>query len=854
MSKFFAASESDSETSGDEISADPRSRIQPVQYQWSESDDEEKRVVRSAKDKRYEELRDVIKQISNHKKIKDMTKVLSTFEDLSRVFEKSKKVIEREGLPIPRFFLKCLTETEDFINKVWEDKDGRKALSKNNTKSLTALRQKFRKYIKSNFEEEITKYRENPDGEDAVEEEVEAVVEEAPEVVKEIVPEVLKDDEDSESDWSMSSTDESSESNDEGFSLDYFRKKDDDAKTKKTEKRKSKPKDIRISRHSGEEDWTEVTSIERPKLFAKDAEINVEAIQKKMVEHIASRGKKGTDRYFMIEVLGELKTIAFAHDLGDPIQIKLLFAILPAIFDYNPNMATCMKTEIWEMCLSCMIELMELLEKNPAITIGENIQEDSEVLEGEDIHVRGSILSLVERVDEEFIKMLQSVDAHSTDYIERLRDERKIYDLIVRTEKYLAERNTSDEENCRIFLKRIEHVHYKFDARVIDDPENLDDEENSIKIMDRLCKFIYTKDVTDRIRTRAILCQIYHYAIHDQWFEARDLMLMSHLQDTIAHSDVPTQILYNRAMVQLGLCAFRQGHIKDAHNCLVDMQSGGRSKELLAQGLLMQRAHERTAEQEKVEKRRQIPYHRHINLELLECVYLISAMLLEVPYLAAHELDARRRMISKNFHHVLRLSEKQAVVGPPETMREHIVAASKAMKIGDWVACKSFLINDKMQQKVWSLMHNSSSVKSMLERKIQEESLRTYLFSYAQVYNSLSLEFVCEEFELPSSVVHSIISKMIINEELMASLDEPTKTLVMHRTEPTHVQSLCLQLAEKVSTLIENNEKMADMKNGNFFSKQLPNMAGNQQQMRQTEDYQRRVQTQPRDRQRNLRF
>jgi len=66
----------------------------------------------------------------------------------------------------------------------------------------------------------------------------------------------------------------------------------------------------------------------------------------------------------------------------------------------------------------------------------------------------------------------------------------------------------------------------------------------------------------------------------------------------------------------------------------------------------------------------------------------------------AHEFDARRRMISKNFHHVLRVSERQPLVGPPESMREHVVAACKAMKVGNWRACYNFIINDKMNAKV----------------------------------------------------------------------------------------------------------------------------------------------------------
>ncbi len=64
----------------------------------------------------------------------------------------------------------------------------------------------------------------------------------------------------------------------------------------------------------------------------------------------------------------------------------------------------------------------------------------------------------------------------------------------------------------------------------------------------------------------------------------------------------------------------------------------------------------------------QVPFHMHINLELLECVYLVSAMLLEIPYMAAHEFDARRRMISKQFHHQLRVGERQPLLGMQQMM------------------------------------------------------------------------------------------------------------------------------------------------------------------------------------------
>jgi translation initiation factor 3 subunit C len=122
------------------------------------------------------------------------------------------------------------------------------------------------------------------------------------------------------------------------------------------------------------------------------------------------------------------------------------------------------------------------------------------------------------------------------------------------------------------------------------------------------------------------------------------------------------------------------------------------------------------------------------------------------------------------------------------------------------------LIHNFLQ--VWDLFYESEKVRLMLTRKIQEEALRTYLFTYSKVYDSISVETLSELFELDKSTVHAIVSKMIINEELMASLDEPTECMVMHRTEPSRLQSLSLQLSDKISQMVDNNERLLEFRGG----------------------------------------
>merc|ERR1719370_2138935 len=379
-------------------------------------------------------------------------------------------------------------------------------------------------------------------------------------------------------------------------------------------------------------------------MFAKDAEITSDLVIKKLAEIMAARGKKKTNRKEQIDLLTELASIGQAHSLGPGIHIKIKFAIIAALFDYNPKLSDAMKPESWEKCMNGVDELLDLLEEQgDNITSGEHILEENEQLDVAPYKVRGCFLTAVERLDEEFVKVLKGCDAHSNEYVDRLKDEPKVVAILEKADN-LVQKGGSASEICRVYLKRIEHIYFKFDPEVLDQKKGTLEagKETSSDVLDKLCKYIYSKDSTDRLRTRAILCHIYHHAIHDSWYAARDLMLMSHLQDSVPHSDPVTQILYNRTMVQLGLCGFRHAAIKDAHNALLDIQLGGRSKELIAQGLLPQRQHERILRSNEQEKLRQMPFHMHINLEMLECVYLVSAMLIEIPYLSAHEYDARR--------------------------------------------------------------------------------------------------------------------------------------------------------------------------------------------------------------------
>ncbi|RAH51065.1 translation initiation factor eIF3 core subunit c [Aspergillus brunneoviolaceus CBS 621.78] len=741
-----------------------------------ESEDEEKvTVVKSAKDKRLEELEGTIKLIENAEKINDWAVISTEFDKLNRQVVK----ITQSG-PVPRVYVKAVADLEDFVNEtVAKQKSANKKMNASNSKGFNAVKQRIKKNNKD-YAAPIEKYRSNKDGYlDGADEEARPVVS-APRLTKvERVEAPL-----------AAAPAATAAAADDGFAT--------------------------VGRGG------------------KTLQYTPESILKHLRAIVESRGKKNTDRLEQIRTMEKLLEVA-----QSPYQrIRIYLTLISTRFDLTSSSSgNYMAVDQWKFAEQEFATLLSVLENNRdyVVTEGAEEWEDDEkqptVTAGETLHIPGSIVSYVERLDDELTRSLQNIDPHTAEYIDRLGDEKQLYTNLVRTQTYVegltsAEKSDPRQDSInRVVMRRLEHIYFKPSqvVTILEEatwkalPAELDTKitpranvGDVTELVQTLCNYLF-KNSDGIIRARAMLCQIYFLALHDQYYRSRDLMLMSHLTENIANFDVSTQILFNRTLVQIGLCAFRAGLIYEAQTTLSEVCGSGRQKELLAQGIILQRYSTVSPEQERLERQRQLPFHMHINLELLECIYLTSSMFLEVPLMAqtSSSPEMKRRVISKTFRRMLDYNERQVFTGPPENTRDGVIMSAKFLAAGDWKKAAEMLNSIK----IWDLMPQPEKVKEMLSQQIQEEGLRTYLFTYAPFYDSLSLATLATMFELPEKKIQAIISRMISHEELAAALDQVNDAIVFRKgVELSRLQSQIVTLADKSMNLLEANEKTLEQR------------------------------------------
>ncbi|KAF2145011.1 uncharacterized protein K452DRAFT_316143 [Aplosporella prunicola CBS 121167] len=753
--------------------------LKDISDEESDEEDTGVTIVKSAKDKRYEELEGTIRLIENAEKINDWAVISSEFDKMNRQVPGLTR--QNDG-KVPKLYVKAIADLETTMLETLEkQKVSPKKMNATNTRGLNAVRQRMRK-VKQDYVKEIESYRADKDK--YMEENV--IEEAAPAPSKKAKKSIV------------SEGDAVAGADDDGF----------------------------ITVGAG----------------GKAVQYTPESILKHLRAIVESRGRKNTDRLEQIRVMEKLLDVA-ANEYQ---KVRVLLTLIPTRFDLSSGTGNQMSQEQWRLAAQEFKLLLEILESSNELVVIEGAEEWEDddkqppITDGETFKMPGSITSFVERLDDELTRALQQIDPHTAEYVERLTDETALYAGIARAMLYVEtvkDKHQGPQESInRIIMRRLEHLYFK-PAQVVtileentwkSMPESLNSSITSRSqasdihsLVSTLCTYLFQHS-EGIIRARAMLCQIYFLALHDHYYKARDMMLMSHLQETISNFDVNSQILFNRTLVQVGLCAFRAGLVYEAQTSLQEICGSNRQKELLAQGLQMQRYSQISPEQERLERQRQLPFHMHINLELLECVYLTCSMLLEIPLLAqvGSSPDVRKRVISKTYRRLLEYHERQIFTGPPENTRDHVMQASKALAAGEWKKAADFINSIK----IWELMAQSDKIKVMLSEQIQEEGLRTYLFTYAPFYDTLSISTLVSMFELSDRKVSAVVSKMISHEELAAALDQVNNAIIFRKgVELSRLQSLALTLSDKASGLIEANEKTLEQRTqgtANAFERQ----------------------------------
>lgn len=328
---------------------------------------------------------------------------LAEFDKLNRQVVKL-----QDGSKAPKSYIKCIAELEDFLNETLaKQKVTPKKMNATNARGLNAVKQRIKKNNK-----------------------------------------------------------------DYQSQIDAFRK-DSDAFMESDEEEAPAPKPTKVRFQpvaAAEEAEDQVKGFAVVDKRGKAVPFSSESIPKHLRAIIESRGKKNTDRLEQIKIMEELNKVAETPYL----KIRVLQTLISARFDLGSGTTASMPLEQWKAAEKDLAALLSLLESHKDHVVIEGAEEwdddDKTPVLGPDdkyIKIAGSLVSYIERLDDELTRSLQSIDPHTSEYIDRLTDETSLYNIILQGLLYYetirkdASLEIPQESVNRIIQRRLDHVYFK---------------------------------------------------------------------------------------------------------------------------------------------------------------------------------------------------------------------------------------------------------------------------------------------------------------------------------------------------------------------------------------------------------
>ena len=307
----------------------------------SDSSDDGQRVVRSAKEKRFIEVRATIDEMRNKIKINDWMALQTLFDKLNKQLE---KVMRAGRLRFPVLLPRARRFRGRHRTNLREQGGDQEDVI-HERQGVQLLRQRLKKHFRDDktMAAGIARAKAQPD----------------------------------------STEDEASDSDSDSDSSD-----DEAARAEKAEKKARKAAEKAAQSGTDVDDGFAVVGkkgqVEKPgaakplDVKAPKEKVTYEMVDKKLADLIASRGKKGTDRHENVETLAYVATVATCAAQ----EIEVLVMLISAQFDISGSMSTHMPIPIWKKCVNNLLRIDAVIKAEPTDHAGGDLRARAQTFPG----------------------------------------------------------------------------------------------------------------------------------------------------------------------------------------------------------------------------------------------------------------------------------------------------------------------------------------------------------------------------------------------------------------------------------------------------------------------------------------
>lgn len=781
----------------DEEEVENSEQIQKKQKHGDDDSDNEKRKVRSPKEKFKDLIKEKYLKIKDAKSSQNFVLMHENLEELLKHFDKVLQLFTKNEFPI--LFLESLVICEEALSL---SKDEQKNLKRENNTAFNNMKKVIGKNAKK-INELIENYKKDRPTKELIEKELESESEEE------------DDDKSEESDnekeekidiIAMIKADENKEpaerrlkwvKKEKKVEKDKDKEKEDEEKEEKKNKRKAKNQGINNKFY--DEDEEEVTQ-------KVEEVITDDKIEKEYEEISNQRGQSKRP----IEIVSRLDYL-FTKTQNLSLKIRLTSISIFICFDASPGQFSSISLELWDKIYKKILSLIDFLNEFDKSAPSEKDKKENLMS-----MMQNNLISILEKLEMELYKSLQFTDNNSSEYLERVKDEITFLLLCRKIEEFYSKHN-NNAAIARCYLLVMKHIYYKndlminainqkFNIKLSKEDYLLQSIESPRELIKKLSDKIY-QYLDDKSKLKATLYDIYFLSVHNNFTDAKNLFNLSNSYEMIAtFKDEQLKTLFNRTLAELGLSAFRTGKLQDALAFLNPLCSNGTTKlkEYLSQSYTKES--EKSIMFDKEDKKRAIPHLMQFNIDEIECVFYIASMIVDIPYILLNKLGTARHIkrFGNFYSRILVNFDKQIFNGPPETNKERILSASYFIIKGDWKKC----INEINQVKIFTKLKNYSEIKQMILDNVKSTALRCYIIFYLKEYKSFDVKCLERRFEIEKGKIKKIINDMIMDEEISAKW---RGDVLKVKGDERDTSKMMKKLVENVNVISKQNVDLLEM-------------------------------------------